>query len=140
MKNYGEMIKMIYDMFFDVYLAGVRKDPDAFSAARANRDLITDAVGELYAELQYESYNREQIEVELKKAQHEIEGLKRDYDDMREVKDKLLLYIHDNHYEDITSEPTDDIPDDAMMFSEQDLPFPDVEEMAPADELMGGDE
>lgn len=32
------------------------------------------------------------------------------------------------------------IPDDADKFSEQDLPFPDVDDIAPASEVIGGDD
>lgn len=180
MMKHEEMITLIGNMFINAYVAGDRKDLDSFRSARADRDHLFDAVRDLYAELEHESYEREHIQVELNKANHRIEGLQRDYDHMREIKDRLLLLKRESdkmkdaklnmgavygeslsHVDDrciypsaddnrvewlkkhttvFDNFPEDGIPDDAGKFSEQDLPFPDVEEMAPAEEVEGSEE
>lgn len=155
--KHEEMITLIGNMFINAYVAGDRKDLDSFRSARADRDHLFDEIRELYAELEHESYEREQIQVELNKANHRIEGLQRDYDHMLEIKDRLLIvnrskdmklkelgYMESDcsTVEWLKKHTTvfDDIPDDADKFSEQDLPFPDVEEMAPAEDVEGSDE
>lgn len=159
MMTHEDMITLIGDLFIDSYIAGDRKDSNAYSNARARRDRMYEEVAELYGELESESYHREQIQVELNKANKKIEGLQRDYDHMLEIKDRLLLTNRskedtirklmqnltdpDNPVSPLWSDyaPTEDgIPDDGHEFSEQDLPFPDVDDLAPASEVMGGDE
>lgn len=157
MMTHEDMITLIGDLFIDSYVAGDRKDTNTYSNARARRDRMYEEVAELYAELVSESYMREQLQVELKNANHKIEGLQRDYDHMCEIKDRLLmtnrskeetirkLTLTDSENPDspLWSDyaPTeDDIPDDGDKFSEQDLPFPDVDDLAPASELLGGEE
>lgn len=157
MLKYDEMITLIGNLYIDAYAAGDRKDLDTYRTARAERDHLIDKIKDLYAELEHESYEREQTQVELQKAQHQIEGLQRDYDHMREIKDRLLMTNRskeetirkltltdpDNPDSPLWSDyaPTDDdIPDDGDKFSEQDLPFPDVDDLAPASEVLGGDE
>lgn len=165
MMKHEEIITLIGNMFINAYVAGGLKDLDSVRSARADRDHLFDEIRELYAELEMESCNREQIQVELNKANHRIEGLQRDYDHMREIKDRLLLLNRrkDEELQNQQTEsyceqdiktidwlkknttvfdnfPEDDIPDDADKFSEQDLPFPDVEDLAPASEVEGSEE
>lgn len=168
MKTHEELITLIGNMFTDAYVAGDRKDLDSFRTAKAQREHLYDEIRDLYAELEHESYEREQIQVELNKANHRIEGLQRDYDHMREIKDRLLMLKRDkddelkvakqmldgiygdmiSHVDDRSlypaSKPEDlkeafakysTIPDDGDKFSEQDLPFPDVDDLAPASEV-----
>ena len=132
MMKHEEMITLIGNMFINAYVAGDRKDLDSFRSARADRDRMFDEIRELYAELEQDSYNREQLQVELNKALHKLEGLQRDYEDMRDVKDRLLLFIRSKAEED--AEPDEEVPDhhdafDAMFpgCTPDDLPFPEVE-------------
>lgn len=127
--KHEEMITLIGNMFINAYVAGDRKDLDSFRSARADRDHLFDAIRELYAELEHESYEREQIQVELMKANKEIINLREQIRSYQATVRKLTHCID-----------FDDIPDDGDKFSEQDLPFPDVEEMAPAEEVEGSEE
>jgi hypothetical protein len=135
MKTREEMLIMIGNLFFDAYIAGGRKDSESFTRVRAQRDKIYDAVVELYAELEHESYEREQIQVELNKANKRIEGLQRDYNDMRDVKDRLLLFIREK--DERLQEDDAPAPDDMEPELRDCLPFPDVEDMAPASDVEG---
>jgi len=140
MKTREEMITMICDLFFDAYIAGCKDDSDSFTRVRAQRDKIYDAVVELYAELEHESYNREQIQFEYRKVleahDEDMADKNREIDSLRDqVRSQQATIRKLTHTIDF-----DDIPDDAMMFSEQDLPFPDVEEMVPAEEVEGSEE
>lgn len=140
MMKHEDMITLIGNMFINAYVAGDRKDLESFRFARADRDRMFDEIKELYAELEQESYNREQLQVELNKALHKLEGLQRDYDHMCEIKDRLLML--NRKWDDHSHPFADDVMmgDDAGKFSEQDLPFPDIEEIAPAEEVEGSDE
>ena len=129
MMKYEEMIALIGNMFINAYVAGDWKDLDSFRSARAYRDRLFDEVKELYAELEHESYEREQIQVELNKANKEIINLREQIRSYQSTVRKLTHCID-----------FDDIPDDSDKFSEQDLPFPDVDDLAPAEEVEGSDE
>lgn len=140
MKTREEMLTMICDLLFDAYIAGGCKDSDSFTRVRAQRDKIYDAVVELYAELEHEIYEREQIQFEYRKVleahDEDMADKNREIDSLRDqVRSQQATIRKLTHTIDF-----DDIPDDAMMFSEQDLPFPDVDDLAPASEVMGGDE
>lgn len=144
MMKHEDMITLIGNMFINAYVAGDRKDLESFRSARADRDRMFDEIKDLYAELEMESCNREQFQMDLNKALHKIEGLQRDYDHMLEIKDRLLIV---NRSKDMKLKELgymesdcstvewlkkhtnvfDDIPDDGGKFSEQDLPFPEVE-------------
>lgn len=73
--KHEEMITLIGNMFINAYVAGDRKDLDSFRSARADRDHLFDEISELYAELEHESYEREQFEVELKEEQEHRQSL-----------------------------------------------------------------
>ena len=122
MKKLDEMITLIGNMFTDTYVAGDRKDLDSFRIAKAQREHLYDEIRELYAELESESYHREQFEVELQKAQRELEERRRTP---------------------ATNEASADAEgeeDYEFQTFCDDLPFPDVEEMAPASEVEGSEE
>ena len=153
MKKLDELITMIGNMFTDTYVAGDRKDPDSFRTAKAQREHLYDEIRELYAELEHESYEREQFENELQKAQHELEERRRTHAklNMNEIYGKNISHVddrslypsaNDNREEWLRKNTTvfDNIPDDADKFSEQDLPFPDVDNPAPASEVEGSEE
>lgn len=136
MMKHEEMITLIGNMFINAYVAGDRKDLDSFRSARADRDHLFDEIRELYAELEHESYEREQFENELQKAQHELEGLRHSV----QLKNAEIRRLNELLYCQEDAEACMEMFDDSDKFSEQDLPFPDVEEMAPAEEVLGGDE
>lgn len=143
MMKHEEMITLIGNMFINAYVAGDRKDLDSFRSARADRDHLFDEIRDLYAELEQESYEREQFESELKEEQDHVQSL---YGTINKLQIEIQR-LHEERYmmadttalkEAFAKYAT--IPDDADKFSEQDLPFPDVEEMAPAEEVEGSDE
>lgn len=162
--KHEEMITLIGNMFINAYVAGGRKDLDSFRSARADRDHLFDVIKELYAELEHESYEREQFENELKEADEKIKAHKLELNRLNEeiemrIAEKRAIFCGNpptigmkrrlseiygekiEHVDDRSLYPSkdDSIPDDAdsnlmiyddaVKFSEQDLPFPDVEEM-----------
>lgn len=139
----AELEVMVCDLFVDAYRAGQSCGDLAYNAARGTRANLINKIRDVYAELEHESYQREQFEVELMKANNELANLRDQVRSQQETIRKLTLTDPDNTDSPLWSDyaPTeDDIPDDAVKFSEQDLPFPDVEDLAPASELLGGDE
>lgn len=120
---------MVCDMFVDAYRAGQSCGDLAYNAARGTRARLIKELGEVYAELEHESYQREQFEAELMKANNEIANLR---DQVLSYEETIRKLTHCIDF--------DDIPDDGDKFSEQDLPFPDVDDLTPASELLGGDE
>lgn len=116
MMKHEDMITLIGNMFINAYVAGDRKDLESFRSARADRDRMFDAIKDLYAELEHESYEREQFETELMKANNELANLR---DQIRSYESTIRKLTHCIDF--------DDIPDDAGKFSEQDLPFLEVE-------------
>ena len=148
MMKHEEMITLIGNMFINAYVAGDRKDLDSFRSARADRDHLFDEIRELYAELENESYEREQFEVELQKAQHELEERRRTHAklNMAEFYGKKISHVDDRSLYP-SREPDEEVPDhhdafDAMFpgCTPDDLPFPDVDDLAPAEEVEGSDE
>ena len=165
----SELEVMVCDLFVDAYRAGQSCGDLAYNAARGTRASLIRKLGEVYAELESESYHREQFETELMKANNEIANLRDQVSNLKEeierrIEEKKAIFngtpclgmknrlseIYGSKLTDPDNpdsplwsdyEPTeDDIPDDGGKFSEQDLPFPDVEVMAPAEEVLGGDE
>lgn len=116
MMKHEDMITLIGNMFINAYAAGDRKDLESFRFARADRDRMFDAIRDLYAELEHESYEREQFETELMKANKEIINLR---EQIRSYEATIRKLTHCIDF--------DDIPDDGDKFSEQDLPFPEIE-------------
>ena len=160
--KHEDMITLIGNMFINAYVAGDRKDLESFRFARADRDRMYDEVKKLYEALDVcsetmDDLNREiaQLEKELKEAKEANE--RKDY-----IINSTIFTDHSHPFAD------DVLMDDGGKFSEQvagpgpatteasaeaegeedpgfqtfcdDLPFPDVEEMAPADEVEGSDE
>ena len=129
MMKQSELEVMVCDLFVDAYRAGQSCGDPAYNAARGTRARLIAKLGEVYAELEQESYNREQFEVELMKANNELANLR---DQVRSQQETIRKLTHTIDF--------CDIPDDGYKFSEQDLPFPDVDDLAPASEVLGGDE
>lgn len=155
MMKHEEMITLIGNMFINAYVAGDRKDLDSFRSARADRDHLFDAIRDLYAELEMESYRAEQNGVELKKANEEIDQLQEEIERRKAEKADIFngtpclgmkLRLSEIYGSKIT-DPDEEVPDhhdafDAMFpgCTPDDLPFPDVEDLAPAEEVEGSDE
>ena len=143
----SELEVMVCDLFVDAYRAGSSGAEHTYGAARNGRAKLIEAIMDLYAELEQESYKREQLEAELLKANEIIAAQK---DEIKRRMKLRLSKIYGNKLTDPENpdsplwsdyEPTeDDIPDDGGKFSEQDLPFPDVDVCSPASELEGSDE
>ena len=84
---------------------------------------LIEKISELYAWIE-----------DLKKRHNcEIANLNQELEDERHHYSYLLAKY-------MELEEPDDIPDDGVKFSEQDLPFPDVDDLSPASEVLGGDE
>ena len=161
MVKQSELEIMVCDLFVDVFRAGASGGDNAFATARGSRARLIDKIGELYAELEQESYHREEFVVELHNANMEIYRLKheRDHlhgqvvsqqetirkqcDEIRRLNKQLDFQADSENY----MESFEEVPDhhDAFdtMFpgcTPDDLPFPDIEPLADADEVLGGDE
>ena len=165
----SELEVMVCDLFVDAYRAGSSGNEHNYGAARGSRANLIAKLGEVYAELEHESYGREQKEIELLKATKENINLREQVRKLEEeierrIEEKKSIFngtpcpgmktrlseIYGSKLTDPDNpdsplwsdfEPTeDDIPDDGVKFSEQDLPFPDVENLAPAEEVDGADE
>lgn len=129
MTRHADMITLIADLFMDAYMAGQQTELSSYNRARADRDRLFDVVRDLYAELEHESYQREQLEVELMKANNELANLR-----------DLVAGLGPATTEASADAEGEALYDDGDKFSELDLPFPDVEDLTPASELLGGDE
>ena len=130
----SELEVMVCDLFVDAYRAGQTCGDLAYNAARGTRARLIAKLGEVYAELESERYHREQFETELMKANNEIANLR---DHMRSLQETIRKL----------TDTDEEVPDhhdafDAMFpgCTPDDLPFPDVEDLAPAEEVYGADE
>ena len=170
MMTHEDMITLIGDLFIDSYIAGDRKDSNTYSNARARRDRMYEEVAELYGELESESYQREQLQVELKDANKQIINLRDQIinlrDQVRSQQEEIERRIEEkkaifngtpptlgmklrlsNIYGSKLTDTDEEVPDhhdafDAMFpgCTPDDLPFPDVDDLAPASEVLGGEE
>jgi len=106
MKTHEELISLIGNMFTDTYVAGARNDLVSFLDAKAQREELFAAVKDLYEEIAD-----------------------------RGIRINDLLHELHHYREDVAEERRRSHVDDADKFSEQDLPFPDVEDpdAVPAD-------
>lgn len=147
---------MVCDLFVDAYRAGQSCGDLAYNSARGTRSILIKELGEVYAELESESYHREQFETELMKANNEIANLKEEIE--RRIEEKKAIFNGtpptlgmklrlSNIYGSKLTDTDEEVPDhhdafDAMFpgCTPDDLPFPDVEDLAPASEVLGGDE
>lgn len=147
---------MVCDLFVDAYRAGQSCGDLAYNSARGTRSRLIKELGEVYAELESESYHREQFETELMKANNEIANLKEEIE--RRIEEKKAIFNGtpptlgmklrlSNIYGSKLTDTDEEVPDhhdafDAMFpgCTPDDLPFPDVEDLAPASEVLGGDE
>ena len=154
---------MVCDLFVDAYRAGSSGAEHNYGAARNSRANLIEKIGEVYAELECESYHRERREAELIKANNEIANLR---DHVRNLEEEIERRIEEKRdifngtpcpgmkrrlseiYGSKLTDTDEEVPDhhdafDAMFpgCTPDDLPFPDVETgMAPAEEVLGGDE
>ena len=115
MKSKLELVEMIYEMYMSAFMAGGRCDDVHIGQARAKRKELLDAV---------------------KTMCNEMDDLSRDFEELEEYSNRLREML-----------PDEEVPDhhdafDAMFpgCTPDDLPFPDVDDLAPASELLGGDE
>jgi len=134
MKTHEELISLIGNMFTDTYVAGARNDLVSFLDAKAQREELFAAVKDLYEEIADRG-------IRINDLLHELHHYREDVAEERRrshVDDRSIYpSAGDNREEWLRKNTTvfDYIPDDADKFSEQDLPFPDVEDpdAVPAD-------
>lgn len=160
MMKHTAMIQLIGEVCIEEFVAGQKTDVESIKSARALRTRLFDAVRELYQDLEFETCERERYEVDLKKAKDKIEELVKDNDNLvedfervlderdklrndvrsqQETIRKLTLTDPDNPDSPLWSDFTPG-PDDMEPELRDCLPFPDVDDIAPASELLGGDE
>ena len=113
MMKHTDMIQLIGDLCIEEFVAGGKTDVDSVKSARAMRARLFDAVRELYQELEFESCEREQYQVDLKKANDKINDQE---DKIRELTEQL------NTMNEIYEPRVPDHHDWS-----DDLPFPEVE-------------
>ena len=135
----SELEVMVCDLFVDTYRAGQSCGDMAYNAARGTRARLIKELADVYAELEHESYQREQFEVELMKANNELANLRDQVRSQQETIRKLTLTDPENPdspaWSDFTPGPEDMEPE-----LRDCLPFPDVEDLEGASGLLGGDE
>lgn len=138
---------MVCDLFVDAYRAGASGQDGNYGTARASRarliekiSALYNEIGDLKSELEHESYNREQYQVELHAANMETHRLKKE---IRRLNKQLDFQADPENY----MESFEEVPDhhdafDAMFpgCTPDDLPFPDVEPLADAEEVEGANE
>lgn len=117
MKSKIELVEMIYELYMAAFTAGGKCTDVAIGYARAKRKELLDAVKVLW---------------------DEMDDLARENEDLQDDINRMHELLADD---------TDELPDhhdafDAMFpgCTPDDLPFPDVEDLTPASELLGGDE
>lgn len=148
MVKQSELEVMVCDLFVDAYRAGQSCGDLAYNAARGTRASLIRKLGEVYAELESESYHREQFEVELQKANNELANLRDHVSNLEEelerrIEEKKAIFNGtpptlgmklrlSNIYGSKLTDP-EEVPDhhdafDAMFpgCTPDDLPFPDV--------------
>ena len=135
----SELEVMVCDLFVDAYRAGQSCGDLAYNAARGTRARLINNLGEIYAELEQESYHREQLEVELMKANNELANLRDQVRSQQETIRKLTLTDPANPDSPLWSDFAPG-PDDMEPELRDCLPFPDVEDLEGASGLLGGDE
>ena len=155
MKTHEEMISLIGNMFTDTYVAGARNDLVSFLDAKAQREELFAAVKDLYEEIADRGIRINDLLHELHRYREDITSEAKDWLETNPGKIWLSGIYGDaiSHVDDRSlypaSKPEDlkeafakysTIPDDGGKFSEQDLPFPDVEEAAPASEVEGSED
>ena len=133
MMKHIDMISLVGDLYMDAYTAGSRTDIETIRQAVRNRDRMYAALRDIYQELD----DREEY---INDQQREIEHLRNELKAEKEMsarKEDLLQKLLG---------PTDDElkewagPDDMAPELRDCMPFPDVDDLAPASEVLGGDE
>ena len=130
MMTHLDMISLIGDLFMDAYIAGQQTDMSSIQRARADRDRLLAEVRELYRAL---DDSEEHINDQKRELEYEKEIRQSLYETIRKLEAGIQTEAEIRRL-------NEDIPDDAFKFSEQDLPFPDVEDLEGASGLLGGDE
>ena len=130
MMTHLDMISLIGDLFMDAYIAGQQTDMSSIQRARADRDRLLAEVRELYRAL---DDSEEHINDQKRELEYEKEIRQSLYETIRKLEAGIQAEAEIQRL-------NEDIPDDAFKFSEQDLPFPDVEDLEGASGLLGGDE
>ena len=130
MMTHLDMISLIGDLFMDAYIAGQQTDMSSIQRARADRDRLLHEVRELYRAL---DDSEEHINDQKRELEYEKEIRQSLYETIRKLEAGIQTEAEIRRL-------NEDIPDDAFKFSEQDLPFPDVEDLEGASGLLGGDE
>lgn len=153
---------MVCDLFVDAYRAGASGQDGNYGIARVSRAKLIEKIAELYDEIEDLKISNQAYDHVLTKKNEEIAHLSEENERRHELIRQIvegrtceglknrLSGIYGSKLTDPENpdsplwsdyEPgPDDIPDDGGKFSEQDLPFPDVEDLAPASELLGGEE
>ena len=93
MMKQSELEVMVCDLFVDAYRAGQSCGDLAYNAARGTRSRLIKELADLYAELESESYHREQFENELLEANHKFEGMRELYNSLQDE----ILRLHEEN-------------------------------------------
>lgn len=123
----SELEVMVCDLFVDAYRAGQSCGDLAYNAARGTRASLIRKLGEVYAELEHESYEREQFETELKKANNELgqekEHVQSLYSTIRKLQAEIQR-LHEERYVMADENALNNLFKDS---TPEDLPFPEVD-------------
>lgn len=123
----SELEVMVCDMFVDAYRAGASGQDGNYGTARVSRAKLIEKIGELYKEI-------EDLKQELEDERHAYSYLLAGYEELKlrhdNLKNILDMYPSFEKHDDSRLDPAD----------YADLPFPDVETMAAAEEVEGSDE
>lgn len=160
MMKHTDMIQLIGDLCIEEFIAGGKTDIDSVKSARAMRARLFDAVRELYQELEFESCEREQYQIDLKKATDKIdelntkillqdEDVKKARKELANLRDQVRSQQETIRKLTLTDPENPDSPswsdyapgaEDMEPELRDCLPFPDVEDLEGASGLLGGDE
>lgn len=145
MKTHEELITLIGNMFTDAYVAGDRKDLDSFRVAKAQREELFAAVKDLYEEIADRSIRINDLLHELHRYREEEYHRTHAKLNMAEFYGKKISHVDDRSLYP-ASKPEEEVPDHHDAFDSMfpgctpdDLPFPDVDDLAPAEEVEGSD-
>ena len=149
MKTHEELISLIGNMFTDTYVAGARNDLVSFLDAKAQREELFAAVKDLYEEIADRGIRINDLLHELHHYREDVaEERRRTHAklNMAEFYGKKISHVDDRSLYP-SREPDEEVPDhhdafDAMFpgCTPDDLPFPDVDDLAPAEEVEGSEE
>lgn len=130
----SELEVMVCDLFVDAYRAGASCGDNAYATARGSRARLIEKLGELYKEI-------EDLKQELEDERRAYSYLLAGYEELKVRHENLKKYGDENP--DIRDMyPSFEKHDDSRLDPADyaDLPFPDVETMAPAEEVEGAND